>query len=156
MLRNILFIIVVAFTFVACTDDYLTDQQSNLEGVWNQNDTKSFKVDITDSLQLYDFYIHLRNGVEYRNANVFLFLTTYFPNGQIAIDTIEYFVADRSGKWLGDGLGKYKDNQILFKEKGRFPMCGLYQFEFEQATRTENGFLEGLYAIGIRIEESKL
>ncbi len=142
-------------SLTACQHSALTDQQSAIEKSWHQDDHKLFKVEVTDSLQPYDFYIHVRNSVDYQNANVFFFLTTHFPNGQIARDTVECFLADRKGNWLGSGLGKYRDNQILFKKQGRFPMCGLYQFEFEQAMRTESGFLEGIESIGIRIEESK-
>ena len=140
----------------SCNQDCLTDQQNPVENPWHQDDHAFFKVDIQDSLQLYDFYIHVRNTVEYQNANIFFFLTTHFPNGQIARDTVECFLADRMGNWYGSGVGKYRDNKILFKRNGRFPMCGMYQFEFEQAMRTDDGYLEGIESIGIRIEESKI
>ena len=42
-----------------------------------------------------------------------------------------------------------KDNQILFRKRGRFPMSGTYNFTFEQAMRDKQ--LEGIKSVGIRI-----
>jgi gliding motility-associated lipoprotein GldH len=78
-----------------------------------------------------------------------------YPNGEISVDTIECFLADKTGKWLGSGIGKYRDNQIMIRQKGLFPMTGNYEFILQHGMRTEDGNISGIYSVGIRISEFK-
>ena len=101
----------------------------------------------------YNFYINIRNTTNYNYSNVFFFIKTEFPNGQYSLDTVEVFVADLDGNWLGKGMGDNKDIQILFRKRGRFPMSGNYNISFEHAMRKED--LVGIKALGIRIEKTE-
>lgn len=117
--------------------------------VWNVNDKPIFEVKVEDTLQLFNFYINLRNNSSYEYSNIYLFLNTYFPNGEKSRDTIECVLADARGHWLGKGT-EIIEHQILFKRGVRFPMSGIYRFEFEQAMRKDD--LEDILDIGLRIE----
>ncbi len=108
-----------------------------------------FDVEVTDTVSLFDFYINLRNTVDYKYSNFYLFLNTTLPDGMAARDTIELMLADRSGKWLGKGFGKYRDNQMLVRAGLQFPMAGNYVFEIEHAMR--DTLLTGIGSVGIRI-----
>ena len=118
---------------------------------WNKNTFAKFVVPITDTLEHYDFYINIRNTVDYRFANIYLFLKTTFPGGKHAQDTLECILAGPDGKWLGKGLTKMKENRILLKKGFLFPRKGNYTFEIEQAMRVDE--LEGIADIGIRIQK---
>jgi len=113
-----------------------------------------FDVSISDTISKNDFFINIRNSTEYSFSNIFFFITTTFPDGGTTRDTVECFLADINGKWLGKGLGKFKDNRILFKRNMSFPSKGIYSFEFEQAMRVEN--IKGIDEIGIRIVKSDI
>lgn len=151
------FIVVIAtvliFTLNSCGDNSIYDHNFELADPWTADQKAEFNVDITDTISAFDFYINIRNTTEYNYSNLYLFIKTDFPDGRYAIDTVELFLADVKGKWLGNGFGEIKDNQILFRKHGRFPMSGIYNFTFEQAMRDEN--LEGIKAVGIRIEKNK-
>jgi gliding motility-associated lipoprotein GldH len=101
----------------------------------------------------YDFYIDLRNEASYPFANIYMFVTTTFPSGKSARDTVECFLADKTGRWLGTGLGDVLDNHILFKENIRFPNAGTYGFEFEQGMRKEA--LPSILDLGISLEKHR-
>lgn len=118
-------------------------------GVWNVNDKPFFEVKVEDTLKLFNFYINLRNNSSYEYSNIYLFLNTYFPNGEQSRDTIECMLADARGYWLGKGT-EIIEHQILFKRGVRFPISGVYRFEFEQAMRKDE--LEDILDIGLRIE----
>lgn len=135
----------------ACNRPAIYDKVKEVSQPWLSNEKVSFVVDITDSLSPFNFYITVRNHVDYRYANLFLFLETRFPDGRVARDTINLWLADAAGNWLGKGMGEFRDSQILYRKRGRFPMTGRYRFEFEQAMRTPR--LEGIKALGIRIEK---
>ena len=113
----------------------------------------SFDVEVSDTISLFNFYINIRNTTDYNFSNIYLFLKTNYPNGMFSVDTIEIFLADLQGNWLGKGFGKYKDQQILFRKRGHFPLSGKYRFSFEQAMRNQE--LIGINTVGIRIERTE-
>jgi len=120
------------------------------ENGWNQNDTRSFEFEIQDTLLIYDLYLNIRNTTNYEYSNIYFFISTRFPDGREFSDTVQCFLADYQGKWLGKGLGKIKDNRLLFKRGIRFPASGRYKMSIEQAMREEN--LKGISDVGIRLE----
>jgi gliding motility-associated lipoprotein GldH len=120
---------------------------------WHFDSTKLFEIQVHDTLHPFDFYINLRNNNDYGYSNFYLFLNTRLPNRDFSRDTIELVLADRSGKWLGKGFGRYRDHQILVRENLVFPFRGTYLFEIEQAMR--DTLLVGIENVGIRVERVK-
>ena len=67
-------------------------------------------------------------------------------------DTIEFILADQTGRWLGKGWGNLKENDILLKSNLTFPLSGDYSFLVQHAMRKDT--LHGISNIGLRIEKS--
>ncbi|MBM3404508.1 MAG: gliding motility lipoprotein GldH [Bacteroidetes bacterium] len=148
--RLLPFLIILSLA-AACDPDRFFEQQVAIpEGKWKLSEPATFTVEIPDTIQLYSFYLNIRNSVDYRYENVFFFIRTLFPNQEIAIDTVECLLANAEGRWYGSGWGKLKDNRLLFKRGVRFPQAGTYTFRIEQAMREDP--LDGIYDIGLRIE----
>ena len=80
---------------------YYTDEHDVDETGWNMNDAAVFDVDVDDTLQVFDFFIDVRNSVHFPKANVFFFINTTFPDGSVAYDTLECPLADVEGHWYG-------------------------------------------------------
>jgi gliding motility-associated lipoprotein GldH len=120
---------------------------------WDKGDIAKFNTEISDNSIPYNFYINIRNSNDYPFSNVFLFVKTLYPDGKMSVDTVECYLADLNGKWLGKASGRLVDNRILFKKNVIFPMKGMYSFEFEQAMRVDK--LLGIEDFGIRIEKIK-
>lgn len=141
--------------FTACNSGAIFDNSKEIEGgVWKSSDIVKFSVPVTDTLQACNFYINIRNSTQYPYSNLFLFIKTFYPNGKISVDTVECYLADVEGKWLGNRSGGRVDNRIMFRKGFRFRMLGTYSFEFEQAMRTEE--LKGIENFGIRIEKFEI
>ena len=121
------------------------------ESVWNQDVVVRFDIEITDTSSIFDFYLTLRHTTDYKYNNVYFFINTTFPDGNMARDTVEFILADKKGKWYGKGFGRMKDLKILLKKGLRFQHGGVYLFEFEQAMREKN--LAGITDLGISIEK---
>ena len=111
----------------------------------------NFRIKISDTHARYNMFINVRNKEDYSFSNLYLFMQMTFPDGRITRDTIECYLADYDGKWLGTGLTGTKFNRILFQKAAVFPMKGDYLFTFEQAMRTKE--LKGITDIGIRLEK---
>ena len=120
------------------------------EGQWNSRNHVIFNVDIQTTTDPCNVYLNLRNTPDYPFSNLFLFMTTHYPDGTRSADTLELLLADYQGRWLGKGMGSIRFNRFLLKKNVHFPMKGKYRFEFEQAMRTP--VLEGIRDIGFRLE----
>lgn len=144
---------VIVFALVSCQNNTIFNKIITIEnGEWAVNEAAHFTVDISDTIVPYDFYITVQNTTEYRYSNLYVFLSTQFPNGNITRDTIECVLADASGMWYGKGWGNIKEMDILLKSDLIFPLSGRYEFYIQQAMR--NDPLTGINRIGIRLDKS--
>jgi gliding motility-associated lipoprotein GldH len=123
------------------------------DAVWRSKDIIKFNVPINDSTLFYNYFLNVRVTSEYKFANLFLFMKTLYPNGQISMDTVECFLADINGRWLGSRSGKIINNRIPLRKNMKYPLRGVYSFEFEQAMR--DTVLEHVEDFGIRIEKAE-
>jgi gliding motility-associated lipoprotein GldH len=138
----------------ACDPARIYDHSQSIAGKgWHRDSVVNYTVNIDDSLQLTNFFISIRNNTDYPYSNIYLFVTTAFPNGHSTTDTIECILADRDGRWLGTGSGRIRDNLIMLQPNLRFPIAGEYRFYLEQAMR--DTVLAGIEDIGLRIEKSQ-
>lgn len=141
--------------FVSCTNSSVYTNHVTFENeTWETNNIISFPVMIEDTAAYHNIIINVRNTTFYPNANLFLFINTTSPDNHVLRDTVELFLANEKGEWLGTGVGKLRDNSIYYQKNIRFPLKGIYRFDIQQAMRTDK--LEGIYNIGIGIEKSKL
>jgi gliding motility-associated lipoprotein GldH len=151
----IFFLLPMLVMLFSCNDDRFYEQNISIkDGQWHADDIKTFEVEINDTSALYDFFINVRNTGAYPDANLFLFINTHFPDQRMARDTVELFLADPKGKWLGEGSGDIYFSQILFRRGVQLPVSGVYRFEFEQAMRTK--VLKEIIDIGLRIEKREI
>lgn len=154
MMRIICFCVLILF-FTACDTSRVYEVNHKIpESLWSSTNTLQYQVQITDTLLPHNVYINVRNAGMYPFSNLFMFLTTRFPQGQIDRDTLEIILATPEGKWMGDGLGDIWDNRVLLKSGVRFPQAGEYVFELTQAMRMDP--LPGIMDAGIRIEKSDI
>ena len=146
------FLCAVAVWTAACDKNvYYTVQQDVDETGWDMNDRLEFDVDVDDTLQLFDFYVDVRNSVHFPKANVFFFINTTFPDGSVAYDTLECPLADVEGHWYGRRTGRYVDSRFVFRRHVIFPRTGNYHFEVAHGMRDTS--VVGLKSVGLRIEK---
>lgn len=139
-------------TLSSCNSNVIFNKSVNIDKAWNKNDSINFDFEITDTLAEYNFYINIRHSVAYAYRNIYFFVRTEFPNGNVSRDTIECLLADVRGKWYGKGLGDIKENKILIRKNLQFPVSGFYHINFVQAMREDE--LSGLSDVGIQISKS--
>lgn len=147
-----LFYIVIAFLLASCGNNKLYDESVVIpDAKWDMENIPYFDVVVDDTLTDYAFYLNIRHLENYRYSNLFIFLHTEFPNGNVTHDTIECTFALPDGRWMGKGSGTIRSAKILLNPVLRFPLKGNYHFEIEQAMREE--VLKGITDIGISVEK---
>ena len=119
---------------------------------WNKDSVVVFHVQLKDTTRNHNLYVNIRNKGTYPYSNLWLFLTIGSPDGTMRTDTVEFSLAEPSGRWKGSGIGGLHDNQILYKSSVYFPRKGQYIFKIKQGMR--DNVLQGIRDIGIRIEKT--
>jgi gliding motility-associated lipoprotein GldH len=149
--------IVISFSallmMASCNQSALYHQHVTLdEQGWPKNEAVHFNVTVPDTLTPYDYYLTIRHTNNYAYSNIYFFLETKFPNGNVTRDTIECILANDEGKWYGKGWGNIKEDNILLNKNMLFPVSGTYDFYFIQAMRTDT--LKDFVSLGINIVKS--
>jgi gliding motility-associated lipoprotein GldH len=148
-------LVVLAFLLSACDGSVYYDHLQGIdERGWTPTESVDFDVTVKDTTTVFNFMVEVRNNISYPYANTFFFLNTTFPDGSTAQDTLEFPLADASGRWLGKRTGRYVDTRYYFRRNARFPMEGSYRFSFTNGMR--DSAITGLKDIGLRIEYSNM
>lgn len=162
MPRNniLLFFLIFSFILVSCDSNRVFDEYKSVPSSWHKDEVMSFKVTPPDSTNPYNLFVNLRNTNAYKYNNLFLIVELVYPHGKTMKDTIEYRMADPTGKLLGTGLTDIKENKLWYKghdDSFIFEEAGEYMINIQHAMR-ENGKvngvveLEGITDIGFRVE----
>lgn len=144
----------LSLVFISCNDHVIVSQIQELpEEGWKTENKLTYTVDVKDITPYHNFYLNLRHADSYPYSNLFVFLTTTYPDGKTMTDTLECILANKKGEWQGDGAGDIWDNKIPLKQNLKFPQVGKYTFTFEQGMRMNP--LPLIMDFGITIEKVK-
>ncbi len=149
---QIILTILVLTGFSSCDRNLIFEKYEPIpENGWHKDSLVVFNIAVTDTLQNHNLYINVRNDIEYKYSNLWLFIEINQP-GEIGVaDTLELTLADPKGKWLGEGFGGIKTQQIRYKSGVYFPVSGEYTINIQHGMRDEP--LEGITDIGFRVEK---
>ncbi len=152
-MRILLVFLVVGF--VSCQNDNIKEVYHSFNNnTWNTDSIVSFDFDNIDTTSSYDLYLMVRHKTSFKFQNIFLF--TNFENQK---DTLEVFLSEKSGKWLGKGFGETKELKIKIKKNINFKQNKDQRFSVEQAMRYEDLEkiinLTEIVAVGIGLYKSE-
>tara|TARA_B100000900_G_scaffold236673_1_gene200967 strand:+ start:809 stop:1267 length:459 start_codon:yes stop_codon:yes gene_type:complete len=152
-MRILLFFLVVGF--VSCQNENKKEVYHSFNNnTWNTDSIVSFELDNIDTTSSHDLYLMVRHTTNFKFQNLFLF--TNFENQQ---DTLELFLSEKSGRWLGKGSGEIKELKIRIKENVNFKENQDQIFSVEQAMRYEDLEkiinLTEIVAVGIGLYKSE-
>lgn len=157
LIRRSKFIVVVliaGMVFTSCNKNIVFSKYKTFEeSQWYAKDTAVFDLEITDTQTLNNISLMIRHVETYPYNNLFLFVTTKYPDGKILTDTMEVVLSNNKGEWLGSGAGDIYDFKVPIKKNVRFPLGGKYQFIFEQGMRVDP--LPMIMDFGFEIEKTK-
>ena len=144
--------ILISLTFLSCNsnDVFLSYKAIPLKG-WGKDSLLTFDVAIKDTNATYNLYINVRNRGEYPYQNLWFFLSKKTPDNVLSKDSIECYLADKRGKWLGTGIGSVLEMPVLYQQKVKFNKAGIYQYKIAHGMR--DSVLIGLNDIGFLVEK---
>ncbi len=158
-MRNSWFVVML-MGLVSCNSNMVFTEFHAMDGgEWGLDEPVLFQIMEMDSTQTYNMFINVRNDDSFAYNNLYLITEFEDPDGNTQKDTLEYRMAEPSGKWLGKGIGSIKENKLWFKEKVVFPNSGVYKVSIAHAMR-KNGNVDGIQKlsgitdVGLEIEKS--
>ena len=103
-----------------------------------------FDYAITDTTVEYRMIAHVRHTERYPYQNMWLFV-----DHTLYRDTIEFYLADDRGQWLGDKHHGFMEMPVLIEENKHFPDTGKYVLEVQHGMR--DTLLRGVTDVGLEI-----
>src|ERR1035437_6542379 len=151
MKNRFLIAILISLVSVACTNnDVFFQYKAVTPKGWNKDSLYTFDIKIADTVSAYNIYVNVRNRGEYPYQNLWLFMRKISPDKIQTKDSIECYLADQRGKWLGTGIGSIMEMPILYKQSVKFTQAGTYDYKIVQGMR--DSLLLGINDIGMRVE----
>ncbi len=157
-IKNSVLVLVLVFCFASCDKGRVFDEYKAVPNGWHKDSIISFKINPPDTINPYNLFVNLRNTNAYKYNNLFLIVEMNFPHGKTIKDTLEYRMAEPTGKLLGTGITDTKENKLWYKESVVFNESGEYVVHIQHAMRESgkvNGVtnLEGITDVGFRVEK---
>ncbi|MDD3079621.1 MAG: gliding motility lipoprotein GldH [Paludibacter sp.] len=153
IIKNLLLLILPALIFSCSNNDIYFQYYTVPVSGWSRDSSFVFDINIPDTQQLYNVYVNVRNRGEYPQQNLWLFIRQTTPDSTVIGDTINFYLADQRGKWLGSGVGATFKMPVLYQQGVRFSKTGIYKFSINQGMRYD--ILPGINDIGMRVEKAE-
>jgi gliding motility-associated lipoprotein GldH len=145
-------LMLAAFMLTGCGRNVVYSEYHDFkDAMWPAGEKAVFDVEITDTQSLNNISLMVRHADSYPYSNIFLFVTSKYPDGKVLVDTMEVLLANTKGEWQGSGAGDIFDLKVPVKRNIRFPLSGKYQFSFEQGMRVDP--LPMVMDFGLEIEK---
>lgn len=140
--------LILCMAFIAlssCRSDIVYSHFSPMKSEkWHIDSVQYFDYTITDASAGYRMLVYVRHTERYPYQNMWLFI----ENGA-RLDTIEFYLADDRGRWLGDKNHGFIEMPVLFEPDYHFPDTGRYSMAIQHGMR--DTLLRGVTDVGVEI-----
>lgn len=148
-MRKLLFLAALALALTACRQDIVYSHFCSIPSEnWHIDSVAQFDYTIEDAGIDYQMLLYVRHTERYPYQNMWLFV----DNG-IYQDTIEFYLADDRGQWLGDKKHGLMEMPILLEEQIHYPDTGTYRLTVQHGMR--DSLLRGVADVGLEIVKSE-
>jgi gliding motility-associated lipoprotein GldH len=105
---------------------------------------QNFEYSITDQSADYRILVYVRHTERYPYQNMWLFI-----NDGVRRDTIEFYLADDRGQWLGNKHHGFIEMPVLIEDNYHYPDTGVYHMSIQHGMR--DSLLRGVADVGLEI-----
>lgn len=153
IIRNILTTIAITtLLLVSCRKAGIYNQCADTdENGWHMDSAVVFHPVMKDTLHKFNMIVTVRHSASYPYQNFWMFVRITSPDGMVAREPLECYLADNTGRFLGSGVSIY-EMPVLVSENIRYPLAGEYKVEVLQGMR--DTLLTGIRNICLTIEKA--
>ena len=136
---------VLTVLFSSCKNDIVYSRFSSIPSEkWAIDSVAQFEYAITDTVPDYRMLVYVRHTERYPYQNMWLFV-----GDSLHRDTIEFYLADDRGQWLGNKHHGFIEMPVLLEENYHFADTGKYFLTVQHGMR--DSILRGVTDIGLEI-----
>jgi len=147
-------LIISYLIIVSCGPQAIFDEEQTIpEGVWAHDNGVQFNINSPDTTAIYDIILELTHSEEYAYENVYLLITTKFPNTDKIEDQLSIDLIAEDGSWLGQG-SSVKRLKVFLQEKVRLNQIGKYGIQFNQYSREDS--LSGIEKLRLLLYQTSI
>lgn len=133
----------------ACTPRTIYSSRHNLPlAGWDADTVVTFCF-LPDTIAAYDLLLFMRHTNLYPYQNIWLEVNI----DSTLTDTIEFYLADQRGQWLGSHNGRLYEMPVLYKSNYRFMRNDSCSLSIRHLMRDER--LKGVSDIGLTVQQSQ-
>jgi gliding motility-associated lipoprotein GldH len=149
-------LLITSFFVFSCESNIEYIQYNSIENQWDKDSIQNFVFELADTKK-YNTYINLRINKDYPFSNIFLITTLTDSLSVLSKDTLNFKIADKSGKFLGKKRVNIIENSLIHKEKIELEKNKKYSVSIQHAMRVINKVsglksLDGVVDVGYKIE----
>jgi len=111
---------------------------------WHMDSIRHFDYSIANADAAYQIVLYVRHTEHYPYQNMWLFI-----NDSLHTDTIEFYLADDRGVWLGNRHNGFIEMPVLYEDNHRFAAAGDYRLSLQHGMR--DTLLRGVADVGMEI-----
>ena len=144
----------IIFSLLSCKNNSMYNNEVTIpEHIWQTSDTLHFDTNISDDQNYYNLFLTVDAQDNYLTDNLWLFIKSQSPSGNILNDTAMLYITNEKGKWFGKKHGHTVKNKFLYKAHILFPEKGTYRFIIRHGMRKND--LPRVSSVGLSIEKDK-
>ncbi len=141
-----------ALIFSGCEQSRVFDKNVSLPKTgWEYDQPQAFDVFINDTTVSYNLYINVRHTDAFKYNNIWVKMTTVFPDSSMIEKDLNVPLAEKTGEWTGICVDGICFNSVLMQSNFSFNKIGKYTFVLEQDMRLNP--LPNILDIGIKVEK---
>ena len=114
---------------------------------WDKDSVLVYEVTVPDSLAAYNVVLTVRHNQSYPYQNIWFFIDSDLGG---TTDTLEYYLADQRGRWLGNGFGDRHEMPCLILQNTRWNRGNPVVFKVRHGMRED--LLKGITEVGLTVE----
>lgn len=120
---------------------------------WEHDKPVTFEVSVEDTTVACNLVVSIRHTGQYRYRNVWLDIVEIAPDGSRDSTRQEVMLAEKDGRWSGEGLGDIIDREMLVRRQFRFSQTGTYRYRIRHAMRQD--LLLFIMDVGLTVVEAE-
>jgi len=154
--KQIITVLISSLLLTACSSPTLYSEFRSIpSGIWSADSVLEYIIEADNTETPYDIILCVRHTEVYPFQNMWLFCTFGADDTlkQPVVDTLEFYLADDRGRWLGNGGLKHIEMPVLFSQNYHFPDTGRYIMTIQHGMRDEQ--LRGISDVGVIVRQSK-
>lgn len=154
MKRYIFILLAAGFLASGCNSNVLVDSFQTLpEEGWLYQDIVTDSFEVTEPGFYHQVSANLRLKSDYPYANIHLAVSITYPDSTASDYKVPIELAEKSGNWLGSGLGDVITFQVPILHRKVLNQKGKYTVTMAQDMRLES--LPNIVSTGLRVEQQE-